>query len=322
MSDWILAGDLGGTKMVAALVDEKGKVAFRTSRPTRAAEGLHAVAGRFARLLRAVASRAGAGQIVACGVAAPGLVDSSAGQIRFAANLPGEPNFPLQQRLQAELGLPLVLENDLRLHALGESTFGAAHGCRNFLFVAAGTGIGSALFLDGRLYRGANAAAGEIGHVPLDFGPDAPPCGCGRRGCLEALASGPAIAARFRKLASEAGLPLAANDLSLKDIARWIERPDLQGELARRAIASGAQALGWGLSIAANLLDPERIFLGGGVARIGDFWLERVRQSLAGRTLNPAAAASLELARLGEDSALIGAAVLARRPSLGGSEPA
>jgi len=279
--------------------------------PTQASDGIATVAKRLAGLLREVAAEGGNTQPLACGIAAPGLINSTAGEIRYAANLPGAQHFPLRQRLEDELSIPVVVDNDLRMHALGESHFGAAKGCSNFLLVAVGTGVGGALFLDGQPYRGARHSAGEIGHIPLDEGPQAPLCGCGRRGCLEAFASGPAIAAYFRRRAVEAGIQLDTAAPELKEITNWLSLPNLKGDLAREAVSSGARALGRGLGIAANLLDPERIILGGGVSRIGETWLNTVLQSMNGFTLNQFEASAIQLSQLGEDAALLGAAVLA-----------
>jgi glucokinase len=312
MNNWYLAGDLGGTKMAAALVDENGQIEHRETCPTLAREGMDAVADRFARLLGEVASLSSR-RPPACGIAAPGLIDPSSGEILYAANLPGALRFPLRQRLEARLHLPVALDNDLRLHALGESTFGAAAGCSDFLFVGVGTGVGGALFLNGKLHRGARGSAGEIGHIQLEAGPQAPACGCGRRGCLETFASGPAIAVAFSRAAAEAGLALETPAPDLKEISRWIEQPGLRADLARAAIATGAQALGRGLSIALTLVDPERIILGGGVSRIGPAWLIPVRRSAAEHALNPFDESAIQLARLSSDAALVGAAILARQ---------
>jgi glucokinase len=312
MSDLFLAGDLGGTKMAAALVDENGQIEYQETRPTLAADGMDAVAGRFARLLDEVASRPSS-RPPACGIAAPGLVDPSSGEILYAANLPGARRYPLRKRLEAGLHLPVSLDNDLRLHALGESTFGAAAGCSDFLFVGVGTGVGGALFLNGKLHRGSRGSAGEIGHIQLEVGPAAPACGCGRRGCLETFASGPAIAADFLQAAEEAGLALETPSPDLVEISRWIDQPGLRGDLARAAIAAGAQALGRGLSIALTLVDPERIILGGGVSRIGPAWLAPVRRAAAEHALNPFDESAIQLARLSSNAALVGAAILAHQ---------
>jgi glucokinase len=153
------------------------------------------------------------------------------------------------------------------IRSLGEIYFGSARGLNDFLFVAVGTGVGGTLFLDGRLYRRAGYSAGRIGHITLDSGPDASVCGCGRRGCLEAFAAGPAIAARYHRLAAAQGLLTDTQSASLEESAACLDEMSPHGELVRKAVAYGADALGRGLGIAATLLDPQRIILGGGVSR-------------------------------------------------------
>jgi glucokinase len=313
MAEWNLAADVGGTKISAALVDADGQIVHRKTVPTLASDGIAAVTERLVGLLHELAHMDGDLQPRACGVAAPGLIDAAAGEIRFAANLPGAQNYPLRQRLEEQLRMPVFIDNDLRLHALGESNYGAAKGCHDFLFVAVGTGVGGALFMDGHPYRGARHSAGEIGHIPIEAGPTALACACGRRGCLEVYASGPAIAAYFQRRAVENGLELAASKPSLKEIAQWLEQPGLAGELAREAVALGGSALGRGLGIAANLLDPELVVLGGGVAQTGEVWLNAMRHAMDEITLNRFEDSAIQLSQLGEDAALLGAAALARQ---------
>jgi glucokinase len=313
MESLYLAGDLGGTKMAAALVEAGGRIVARRTCPTPTGQGIEQVSASFGDLLSEVADQREGDLLAACGIAAPGLVDAREGVIRYAANLGGVRDFPLRQRLQARLGLPVVMDNDLRLHALGERTFGAAADCASFLFVGVGTGVGGALYLGDYPYRGARGSAGEIGHIAIDSSADARLCTCGRRGCLEAYASGPAMEADFASLARQARLSVATQSPGLPEIATWMEKDCLQGELARAVVAAGAEALGRGLSIAANLFDPERILLGGGVARLGSAWLEEVRNAFNSLALNPNGAALIQLSGLGGDAALYGAAVLAAR---------
>jgi glucokinase len=315
MNSFYLAGDLGGTKMAAALVEAGGRIVTRRTRPTPVRQGIEQVAAEFGYLLAEVSKEDLLSQPEACGIAAPGLIDAQQGMIRYAANLGGVRDFPLRQRLQARLGVPVVMDNDLRLHALGERTFGAAAGCANFLFVGIGTGVGGALYLDNRLHRGARGSAGEIGHIAIEGGMNARKCTCGRRGCLEAYASGPAIEADFIFLAEQAGLAIEPPSPNLAEIAAWIQRNNLYGELARAAVARGAEALGRGLSIAANLFDPERIVLGGGVSHLGQTWLGSVRQAFCTLAINPEDGAQIQLSRLGGDAALYGAALLAAQLS-------
>lgn len=316
MTSFYLAGDLGGTKMAAALVETGGRIVTRRTRPTPVQQGIEQVAAEFAELLAEVSTQAGQlSQPEACGIAAPGLVDAEQGTIRYAANLGGVRDFPLRQRLQTRLGMPVVMDNDLRLHALGEHTFGAAAGCANFLFVGIGTGVGGALYLDEILHRGARGSAGEIGHILIDSRVDARLCTCGRRGCLEAYASGPAMETDFTRRAVETGLVLDAQMPDLTEIAVFTKQDDPLGELARTTLATGAEALGRGLSIAANLIDPERILLGGGVSNLGLPWLESVRQAFCKLAIHPEGGDYIQLSGLLGDAALYGAAQLAAQLS-------
>lgn len=311
MSALFLAGDLGGTKMAAALVAADGRIVARRTCPTPAGEGIEQVAAGLGDLLSQVARQSGDSPPLACGIAAPGLVDERAGIIRYAANLGGARDFPLRQRLEERLGLSVALDNDLRLHALGERTYGAAAGCTTFIFVGVGTGVGSALYLGNALHRGWRGGAGEIGHIVIDSSPSARSCTCGRRGCLEVYASGPAMEADFTSRAQQAGLAAAGQRVNLLEIASWLEQEGQRSDLARAVVADGAEALGRGLSIAANLFDPERILLGGGVARLGASWLGGVRRAFCGLALHPGDGDLIQLSGLGGDAALYGAAVLA-----------
>ncbi len=315
---YTLAGDLGGTKMAAALMDASGHVILEQSRSTQADQGIETVTERLASLLNDVRASALEKKPSACGVAVLGLVDRATGEMLFAANMPGAQGYPLRQRLEAALALTVVIENDIRSHALGEYTFGAARGLDNFLFVAVGTGIGGTFYVNGRLYPGAYQVAGEIGHILVDSSSNAPVCGCGQRGCLEALASGPAIVADFLRQAAEQGVTLETDSVnpqgtfSLQKIAEWADQSDARGALASQAIENGARMLGRGLSSGVNLLDPGHVILGGGVAQLGSRWLDIVRQTMADHVLPQLKGTTIELAQLGSRAALAGASVLAR----------
>jgi glucokinase len=310
---YTLAGDLGGTKMAAALMDTAGHVILEQSQPTQADQGIEIVTERLAALLNEVRASALEKKPSACGVAVLGLVDTATGEMRFAANMPGAQGYPLRRRLETVLAMPVVIENDIRSHALGEYTFGAARGLDNFLFVAIGTGIGGTFYANGRLYSGAHQVAGEIGHIVVDSRPTAPPCGCGQRGCLEALASGPAIVADFLRQAAEQEGKLETDSVNLQKIAEWANQSNSRGALARQAIENGAQILGRGLSSGVNLLDPGHVILGGGVAQLGSRWWDTVRQTLAEHVLPQLKDTAIELAQLGSRAALAGASVLAQQ---------
>jgi glucokinase len=320
LTQWVLASDLGGSKMAGALVDPAGHIINERTYPTDAGQGMEAVARRLAEMLKDICRSSGPDRPLGVGVAAPGLIDSEAGEIRYAANIPGANQFPLRQRLQESLSLPVVIDNDLRLHALGESAVGAARNIRHFLFVAVGTGVGSALYVGGQPYAGAHGAAGEIGHIIIDERPAAPLCQCGRRGCLETVAAGPAMTAYFRQQAADHRLGLELEPIDLPLIAGWLDRPDAVGELARETVRRGARALGRGLATAITLLDPECVILGGGVAHLGAPWLEVVRQTAAEYSLPQARLVPIELGVLGGKAALVGAATLVRQQIAAGRE--
>jgi glucokinase len=298
--------------MAAAVMDAEGHVILEQSRPTQADQGIETVTERLASLLNEVRAAALEKKPRACGVAVLGLVDTATGEMRFAANMPGAQGYPLGRRLETALALPVVIENDIRSHALGEYTFGAARGLDNFLFVAVGTGIGGTFYVNGRLYPGAYQVAGEIGHIIVDSSPTAPRCGCGQRGCLEALASGPAIVADFLRQAAEQGVKLETDSVNLQRIAEWAKQSDSRGALAKQAIENGARILGRGLGSGVNLLDPGHVILGGGVAQLGSHWLDIVRQTMAAHALPQLKDTAIELAQLGSRAALAGASVLAR----------
>src|SRR5215213_351910 len=188
------AVDLGGTKIHTAVSDEAGRILAEDRRPTEVERGPDGVIARIIDSLEASLAGTGGSRLAALGAAAPGPIDREHGTVREAPNLPGWRSVPLAARLGEALGCPAVLENDANAAALGEFTFGAGRGSQHMIYLTVSTGIGGGLILDGCLYRGATGSAGELGHIVLDD--DGPLCGCGARGCLEALASGTAIAAR------------------------------------------------------------------------------------------------------------------------------
>ncbi|HWI62938.1 MAG TPA: ROK family transcriptional regulator [Symbiobacteriaceae bacterium] len=226
---------------------------------------------------------------VGCGL--HGLVDHESGTMRFAPHF-GWRNVPFAELLSRSLGVAVIADNDVRCMTLGELWFGAGKGVRDFVCVAVGTGIGSGIVLDGRLHRGAFGSAGEIGHFTVDVA--GPLCSCGSYGCVEALASGPAIARRAVKLVKQGSPSVLTTMVSDLD--------DVTAELVARAAAAGDAVgkqvmheagtyLGIVVANLVKLLNPQRVLIGGGVARAGDLLLEPLRQSLASRALDPVMAA-------------------------------
>lgn len=273
-------------------------------------------------VVRAVAARVEGPSPTAVGVGVAGLVDVD-GWLRFGPNLAGLADLDVRGEVSAALGRPVLVDNDATTAAWAEVAHGAARGATDAVVVTLGTGIGGGLVMGGRLRRGAHGFAGEPGHVVVD--PDGPPCPCGRRGCWERYASGSGLA-RLARDAAVAGRADAVVALAGGD-------PDaVRGEhvtLAARAGDEGALAvlgelarwIALGVSGLVDVLDPEVVVLGGGLAADADLWIDAVRDEVAGRALGGGhrPPPRVEVAALGERAGAIGAALLAHRT---GADPA
>lgn len=290
--------DLGGTAIKAGAVDEHGAVLARRSIPTGLDDGASAVLDRIARLARELGAERGVG------IGSPGLIDHARGAVLECPNLKSLQDTPLCDELARRLGIERAavrLENDANAAALGEHWVGAGRGERDLMMVTLGTGVGGGLVLDGRLYAGSGGMAGEIGHVIVE--PGGLECGCGRRGCVETLAS--ATAARRRAL--EAGLPGGApGDLEqLAALAR--ERAGPERDLCR---AIGAD-LGHALASAVSLLDVRCFVIGGGFGAACDVLEPGIRSGIEERAYGRRlASVRIVPAGLGADAGWIGAARL------------
>jgi glucokinase len=295
--------DIGGSTVEAVAVDADGRVANATSLPTRADDG----DGVLLSALAAVrATINGVDDLGGIGVGVPGLVDASAGTVRLAMNINiGAEGFPIGPKIEAEFGLPTTVENDVRAAALGAYERFATDGeLRTLAFIGIGTGISAGVVIDGRLHRGHDGLAGEIGHVPVVS--DGPKCRCGLNGCLEAVAAGPAIARLWPDArsapAEELFLAAAAGDPK-----------------AVRAAGVVAGHLATAVHLVSSAYDPDLIVLGGGVGSLGDPLLSEVKSCLAGAAESSALARHILLpervvsAPRGLAIGAIGAAAVARR---------
>ncbi|HEY8394504.1 MAG TPA: ROK family protein [Thermaerobacter sp.] len=305
VSQCVLGVDLGGTKIALGLVTRDGHVVAETTVPTRPEDGPGQAVERLVAAARELAA-AGGLQPLAAGVGAPGPLDLPAGRFTRSPNLPGWDGFPLRDELAARLGLPVWVDNDANVAALAEARVGAGKDARVMLYVTVGTGIGGGLVIGGRLFSGANGNGLEIGHVTVD--PDGPPCGCGNRGCWEALASGPALGRMAdgrlgRNPRSDDGRWTAADVLALAE----------EGDAAARALMEEyAGWLGLGLASMVNAFNPDRVVLGGGVMRRYALLAPVMEAEMRRRALAAnAAVARLCPASLGGRAGLLGAAMLA-----------
>ncbi|MCL2551119.1 MAG: ROK family protein [Actinomycetia bacterium] len=288
--------DIGGTKISAGLVGRDGTLGRTVTVPTPAAEGPGAVLAAAADAVRRLD-----GPVAAVGVGSAGVVDPVAGVIVSATDaLPGWAGTDLRGGLRELLGVPVAVENDVHAHALGEAWTGAAAGERTVLLVAVGTGIGGSLLAGGAVHHGARNVAGHVGHLAAPAAAGRP-CTCGGAGHVEAVASGPALLAAYRR---HGGDPSAAGLHTVAELAR-------EGDaLAAGILAEGAAALGEVLGGLANVLDPDAVLIGGGVSACGDVWWRPLRAAFAAALLPPLRPLGLTAARLGPSAAVIGAARL------------
>ena len=307
----VLGIDIGGTKLAGGIVDAEGKMLLRGEVPTLAREGLEPVLGRIVGLGQDILESAAAGKepVQRIGVGCAGPVDIRAGKVFNPPNLPGWAEVPLAQRIEAALGLPAVLENDANAAALGEFRYGAGKGARSLVYLTVSTGIGGGIILDGKVWHGLKDAAGEVGHMTVC--PDGPVCGCGNRGCLEAMASGPSIARRARQ-AMASGRPTRLREVSQPTSADVVSLAREGDAIAREVWDEAVRYLGIGVATVITILAPERVVLGGGVTKAGDFLFEPLRAEVRRRVkLVPVESVPILPAALGPDVGILGAAAVA-----------
>lgn len=306
--------DLGGTKTAIALAREDGTILDERAMPTAAHEGPAAVLERIGEAASAMASDAGM-EPRAAGMGVPGLVDRAAGETLFLPNLPTQwRGVPAAGALSKRLGCPVFLLNDCRAATLGELRFGRGRGVSAMVFLAIGTGIGGGIVLDGRLRMGPLGAAGEVGHQTIL--PDGPLCGCGNRGCLEALASGPALAAEGIRLMRSGLAPKlhelaggSADRVTTKEMGMAAHAGE---ESVRQAICRAGGYLGIGIANLVTALHPELVVLGGGVAALGALLLEPVRAAVRERVrMFPVDGVQIDCSTLEDKAGLYGAVALA-----------
>ena len=293
---YILGVDLGGTNIVVGAMSADGQRQFGMhSIPTRAELGADAVVERIVQLVERVAAETMAATgarreaFLGVGVGAPGPLDRERGLVIVTPNL-GWRDFPLRDRVADAVRLPATLDNDANCATLGEWWLGAARGGRHVIGLTIGTGIGGGLILDGRLYHGASDVAGEIGHTTIDS--TGRRCGCGNYGCLEAYASGPAIAERARE-ALAGGEPSSMPQLVGGDLSRLtaalVYQAATQGDrLALEVVRETARLLGAGVANLLNIFNPDVVVLAGGVTQAGDALFEPMRAEVRRRAFKPA----------------------------------
>jgi len=307
--------DLGGTNLRAAVVDvEAGDVLHQECIPTQAWEKHTAVMHRMSDLVLHVIQATGIEKdnIGGIGIGVPGVLDLEKGETLFLPNLQGTwPHVPLADTVMGYTGLATHLLNDVRSITNGEWRFGAGRGADTIAVFAVGTGIGGGLVINGRLHLGMGGTGGELGHTMIDF--NGPPCGCGNSGCLEAYASGPAIAAMGMKAVSQ-GLTTRIAELCGHDLNRIT--PKLIAEAAQAGDERAKdiyQKAGFYIGIAAanvcSAIGPQRIIIAGGVAKAGELLLDPIRRTVRERVhIMPVEQVEIVQSQLGDNAGIIGAA--------------
>lgn len=279
---YVLGIDIGGSTTKLALVraaatghDVLQHTVVETRPSAPASEFVARMAEAAAPLIAAAPQRA-----EGVGVGSPGLIDPRRGVVVLCTNIPHLTQFPLREELSRALGLPVELQNDANAAAVGELLFGAGRGTRNLIVLMLGTGVGGGVIADGHLLSGADNAAAELGHVKVDFGSDATPCGCGKAGCLEAYVGLNGIARIARRHVAVAGAgrtSLSADDLSTRRITDAARAGDV---VAGEVLHEVGTYLGRGIANLIETFNPEKIVIAGGASAALDLLLPGIRESM------------------------------------------
>ena len=309
-----LGVDIGGTKVAIGVVDRDGKILAQQRAPMvangSAEAGLDAVTGAIDSMMSSAAEK-----IECIGICAPGPLDPKSGVILNPPNVPCWRNFPLAERVSTKYLVPVKVDNDANAAALAETLWGAAKGFRYVFYATLGTGIGTGIVLDGSIYHGKTGSAGEGGHVSIDY--RGPVCACGKRGCIEILAAGPAIGARARaRVAAERSRASALLDFAGGDVAavtsETVGRAYAKSDpLAKEILLDTVELLTPWLGNIVDLFDPDVIVIGGGVAAMLRPFFEEIRVRLPKWCVNPHASdIPLVMAHYGADAGIAGGAAL------------
>jgi glucokinase len=311
LPDQCVAGiDIGGTKIALALADSEGRIIEGTRFPARTGErGPHAIVGEALAEIERMLGKTGA-RLTAVGIGCGGPLDRKRGLILSPPNLPGWDEFPVVRLVEERLGVPALLDNDANAAALGEHRYGAGRGYRHLIYITISTGIGGGVIVRGELVHGVYDGAGEVGHMTVL--PGGPACGCGGRGCLEALCSGTGIARRARERVS-AGEASSLSSLEPDGITgQAVAEAARAGDTVASEVWDEAiEYLAVGVGNLFNVLAPEIVVIGGGVAAAGAQLFEPLRERVRGRVrMLPPEKINILQASLGGDSALHGAVIL------------
>ncbi len=308
--------DVGGTGIKVGVVNGEGRILAHGETPTGVGRPYEDIIGDMAKCMLAVMEKAGAGaeDVGSIGVGIPGVADQKTGVVVFCTNM-GWSNIPLREELQKYLNKPVYIDNDATVAGFAESVAGVSKGCHSSVFMTLGTGVGSGIVIGGRPWSGFHGVGGELGHIPMDIGGE--PCSCGNYGCLERYCSATAVIRMGRQAMLQHPDSMMydlcggdVNNLTAKmvfDAAK--EGDDVAMKVFNRYVDYMCKAI---YTIIA-FLDPEMIVLGGGLSKAGDFLLNAIRERIPRYLLFKTLPYSkVEIAKLGADAGIIGAAMLGR----------
>lgn len=306
--------DIGGTKVAAGLVNDAGDVLFKTRVPMIAQADAAAGFSAVRSAIEEVRKRNPNAMIAGIGICSPGPLDPISGIVINPPNLPCWRNFPLAEEVKHLYGLPTRVDNDANAAGLAETLWGSARGFRNVFYATIGTGIGTGIVFDGEIYHGRTGAAAEGGHMTIDH--RGPRCGCGKRGCIEALASGPAIANRARAMFAHGFVNSKIVDLTQGDPAaittEIVAKAWRAGDqLAAQVLQETVDLLTIWLGNVIDILEPDVIVIGGGLGELFSHWFPQISENLPHWCINQRCAEiPLKLARYSADAGIAGAAAL------------
>lgn len=312
----VLAVDIGGTKIMTAVISAEGKMLARDVCPTLAGEGVSAVIERLFSAIDSLLNRNSLRpvQLAGISIACAGGIDTGRGLVVTSPNMPDWLNVPLVDKTRERFKIDAFLLNDASAAALGEHRYGAGRGVNNLVLFTLGTGIGGGIVADGELYLGAVGAAAEIGHMTIDA--DGPECACGNKGCLEMLASGTAVTrnavSRVKRGEKTSLVEMVNGDVD-KITAETVANAARNGDaLALEVLNKAGYYLGIGMVNVVNIFNPEMIVLGGGMAELGDLFIGQGRQMVAERAF-PISSRTVRIvtAQLGNEAGVYGATAYA-----------
>lgn len=315
MSEFFLGVDLGGTKILTAVSDKEGNILARAKLPTRAVEGQKRVINNIIFTIEKVLNEAELEKkdIVRIGIGSPGPLNTKEGIIYENANLPWK-NVHIVKIIEDLTGIPVVLENDANAAALGEKWFGAGKEADDMVYVTISTGIGGGIIINKKVYHGINDIAGEVGHIIID--PEGPVCGCGRRGCFEALASGTAVNRMGKEAVKNQQktvlLELTENNPENINGGIIAEAARMGDKVAQEIWNKTGYYLGMGLTNLLHILNPPLLVLGGGVMNAGELIINPMKKSLKQFAYESVInSTEIRLAVLGDDVGVKGAVAVA-----------